>query len=129
MIVADTSVVIAALLGHDPARHSLSDRRLAAPHLIDVEVAHAIRGLVLGGKIHADDGERMLAAWQRVAVDRVPMTGLLPRVWALRDALTAYDAMFVATAEALGAPLVTCDRKLAQASRARCIVEVVPGAS
>ena len=57
------------------------------------------------------------------------MTGLLPRVWALRDALTAYDAMFVAAAEALRVPLVTCDRQLAHAGAARCTVEIVPGAS
>lgn len=71
----------------------------------------------------------MLAAWPRLAVNQVPMTRLLPRVWAQRDALTASDAMVVGTAEALGVPLETCDRKLAQAGRARCNVEVVPGAN
>lgn len=129
MIVVDTSVVVAALLGHDPARHALDDRRLVAPHLIDAEVAHALRGLVLGGRVTADDGERLLSVWQRLAIDRLPMTGLLPRAWALRDALTAYDAMFVTAAEALRVPLVTCDRQLAHAGAARCTVEIVPGAS
>lgn len=129
MIVVDTSVVVAALLGHDPARHALDDRRLVAPHLIDAEVAHALRGLVLCGRVTANDGERLLSVWQRLAIDRLPMTGLLPRAWALRDALTAYDAMFVAAAEALHVPLVTCDRRLAHAGAARCTVEIVPGAS
>lgn len=125
MIVADTSVTLAALLGHDPSRRALSGRRLLAPHLIDAELAHAVRGLVLGGKLGEADAARLLAAWPRLALDRLPMRGLLPRVWELRANLTAYDALFVAAAEAHDVPLVSSDRRLALATGPRCPIELV----
>ena len=63
-----------------------------APHLIDAEVAHALRGLALGGKITPGDGSRRLSAWRGLDIVRIPMAGLFPRVWELRANLTAYDA-------------------------------------
>lgn len=128
MIVADTSVVLAALLGHDPAREALSGRRLIAPHLIDAEIGQALRGLVLGGKVSREDAERVLSVWATLALDRLVMTPLLPRVWQLRDNLTCHDAMFVAAAEAHRVPLVTADRKLAAANGPRCRMEIVASA-
>lgn len=125
MIVVDTSAVIAALVGNDPARRALADRRLVAPHVVDAEVAHSLRGLVRGGKVSADDGQRLLRDWTRLVVDRVPMVGLLGRVWELRDNLSAYDAMFVAAAEMLEVPLVTMDRTLAAAPGPRCSIELI----
>lgn len=126
MIIVDTSVVVSALLGHDAARRALGGQRLVAPHLIDVEVAHALRGLVVGAKLGVDDGHRLLEAWAQLKVDRLPMTGLLGRVWELRDNLTAYDAVFVAAAERHGLPLVTADRRLATAAGPRCSIQLIP---
>lgn len=123
MIVVDTSAAVAALLGQSAARVALSRQRLAAPHFVDAEVAHAIRGLVRGSKLTSDQGEQVLRAWGDLAVDRLPMLGLLPRVWELRDNLTAHDALFVAAAESLDVPLVTADRRLATASGPRCRIE------
>lgn len=92
-------------------------------------MAHALRGLVLGGRLAKPDGRRLLKTWPRLAVDRLPMTGLLPRVWALRANLTAYDALYVAAAEAHDVPLVTCDRTLALATGPRCRMELVNAAA
>lgn len=126
MIVLDSSVALAALTGHRPAREAMVEQRLVAPHLIDVEVAHALRGLVIGGKISAADAGRVLERWGRLAVDRVAITPLLRRIWELRDNLTAHDATFVATAEAHDLPLVTADRRLATAAGPTCALQLIP---
>ncbi len=129
MIVVDSSAALAALLGRDAARTALTDRRLIAPHVIDAEVAHALRGLVLGGKLPEPEASRILGVWRELAVDRLPMRGLLPRVWELRDNLSAHDALFVAAAEVHEVPLVTADRRLASAPGTRCTIELIAGAS
>lgn len=125
MIVVDTSASLAALLGQAPARDALLGQRLLAPHVIDAEIAHALRGLVLGGKVTEEQGRDVLDAWSCLAVDRLSMAPLLPRVWELRDNLTAYDAVFVAAAEAHNIPLVTADRRLATAAGPRCRLELI----
>lgn len=129
MIVVDTSAAIAALLGRDAARSALAGRRLLAPHVIDAEIAHALRGLALGGKVTEPEASRVLGVWRAMAVDRLPMAGLLPRVWELRANLSAYDAFFVAAAEVHRVPLVTADRRLASAPGIRCTIELIAGAA
>ena len=57
--------------------------------------------------------------------DRVGVSGLLGRIWELRDNLSANDATHVAVAEALEAPLVTADGRLARAPGPRCTITVV----
>ena len=104
----------------------MGDHALVAPHLIDAEVAHALRGRALGRKIRSDVAVELLGVWAGLAVERTPITGLLSRIWELRDNLTAYDAAFVATAEALDLPLVTADRRLAAAPGLHCAVQVPP---
>lgn len=126
MIVVDSSAAVAALLGHQGAREALSSgRRLVAPHLIDAEVAHALRGLARGARLSEADARAALAAWGRLAIDRLPMVALIPRAWELRDNLTVDDALFVAAAETVGVPLVTADRRLVSAPGIRCRVELV----
>lgn len=126
MIVIDTSVVIAALAGHEASRQVITEARLVAPHHIDVEVAHAVVGLLRGGKLGEDAAQGVISAWRRLAVDRVAIAPLLPRVWELRENLTSSDAAFVAAAEANGIPLVTADRRLATAAGPRCAIHLVP---
>lgn len=126
MIVVDTSVVLAALLGHRAARVALSGQRLLAPAHIDVEVAHALRGLVRGGKLDHPNAAVALDAWRALAIDRIALPILLPRVWALRENLTAYDAAFVAAAEMYAVPLATADRRLANAVGPRCSIQLIP---
>lgn len=92
---------------------------------MDSEVAHALRSKVLRGDISADDASRALGIWARLGIDRFAVTGLLGRVWALRPNLTAYDASYVALAEALGCSLVTADRRLSRADGPTCPITVV----
>ena len=126
MIVVDASAAVAALLNAGPARTALSEETLHAPHLIDSEVAQALRRLVLRGSLGADDGWTALDSWRRLGVIRSPVGGLLDRVWELRENVSAYDASYLALAEALGCPLLTADARLGRAPGLRCPVTVVP---
>ena len=116
MIVVDASAVVdyVALRHVDtlPKRLTLGGT-LHAPHLIDVEVTHAVRGLVARGKLSVDGAflARMDAA--EMSITLYPHALLLERAWQLRDTLSTYDAVYVALAELLPAPLVTCDARLA----------------
>ncbi len=125
MIVADASTVVEALGGPGEARDAVLADLVEVPHIADAEVANALRGLVLRGRVSPDDGAALLHGWMRFESRRHDARPLLPRVWALRDVLTAYDATYVALAETLGCPLVTADRGLAAAPGIRCPVRLV----
>ncbi|MGY1780286.1 type II toxin-antitoxin system VapC family toxin [Geodermatophilus sp. SYSU D01036] len=126
MIVADASAVVSGLLNAGAARDLLARERIQVPHLVDVEVASALRRAATAGSVTAGQGWAALDTWRRLGAARHPVTGLLDRVWQLRGNLTAYDATYVALAEALGCPLVTADGRLARAPGLRCTVTVVP---
>jgi predicted nucleic acid-binding protein len=95
------------------------------PHLADSEVAHALRAQVLRGRVGADHARVALMRWARLGVRRYAAVGLLPRIWELRDNLTAYDATYVALAEQLACELVTADARLAGAPGPTCPITVV----
>ena len=101
------------------------EQTLHAPHLLDVEVAQVLRHYVASGEIDAQRGRLALANLADLPVQRYPHDLLLPRVWELRNNLTAYDAVYVALAEALDAPLLTRDRRLAAAAGRYARVELV----
>lgn len=129
MIVADASVVIAALiepgsLGRAAMRR-LETGIVAAPEVVDLEVVSGLRGLVRGGRLDAVNAGRSLAGLQALPLQRFPHEPLLPRIWQLRDNLTAYDASYVALAETLGCSLVTGDAGIAHSPGLRCRVEVL----
>ena len=126
MIVVDASAAVLALLGNDDARRSLSTNRLAAPHLVDTEVLHTMRKLLTRGSLSVNDAERSVGRWTRIEVQRFPMLWLTPRIWALRHNLSAYDACYVALAEALDCPLLTADARLAGAPGLACTMIVLP---
>jgi predicted nucleic acid-binding protein len=129
VIVADTSAVLRALVGEEPdpaLQERLASTTLHVPHLIDVELLHALRGLVLGRKISVDRANDARKDYVDLRLTRYPMRDLENRIWVLRDNLTAYDASYVALAEALDCPLVTSDAKLAKASGHYAEVEVYP---
>jgi predicted nucleic acid-binding protein len=86
-----------------------------APHLLDVEVAQALRRLVQQGERGQADARVALEELSALDLERHPHEPLLDRIWALRKNLTAYDATYVALAEALDAILLTCDGRLARA--------------
>lgn len=129
MMVPDASAVIEVLLQTERGRR-LEERLFApgetlhVPHLIDVEVAHAVRRVWRQSLI---DDERAaealddLAAWPLV---RYPHDLFLPRIWALRHTITAYDATYVALAEALGVTLWPCDVRLAASHGHDAAIEI-----
>jgi predicted nucleic acid-binding protein len=120
-IVVDASAVIELLLRSRRAV-TITDRILRAdvalhvPHLIDVEVAQVLRRYALAGDLDAARATEALADFADIRLERHPMEPMLQRIWALRHNMTAYDAAYVALAEALDAPLVTCDAKLGAAA-------------
>jgi len=126
VIVADASAAVAALTADGLARERLGRVPVHAPHLIDYEVASAMRRRVISGDITETSGKRALAQWSKIGVERYPAGGLLARMWELRRSLTAYDAAYAALAEALSCPLVTADGRLARAPGLRCEIQVVP---
>lgn len=114
MIVVDASAMVEALVGRDPQPALLDSLagELFAPHLIDVEVLSVLRGLTLAGKLDALAAEDALRDHFDFTITRYAAEPLADRVWELRHQFGAYDACYLALAEALGAPLHTCDRKL-----------------
>jgi len=130
VIVLDASVVLEVLL-RMPAGVALEERlfeadeTLHAPHLLDVEVAQVLRRYALAGEVEADRCRAALDDLAGLALTRYPHDFLMPRVWDLRGNLSAYDAVYVALAEALEAPLLTRDQRLANAPGHGARVEVV----
>ena len=130
MIVLDASATIELLLrtpsgSRVEARVFSPGESLHAPHLIDVEVAQVIRRYAAAGIIAAARGRDALRDLTDISLTRYPHDVLLERIWQLRNNFTAYDAAYLALAEALDAPLLTCDRKLASAASHHAQVEVV----
>ena len=126
MIVLDASAAVSALLNAGDARTALADESVHVPHLIDAEIAHAMRRQVLGRSLSPDDGWLALDTWRRLGVIRHPLAGLLDRVWQLRENVSAYDASYLALAETLGCALLTADARLSRVPGLRCSVTVVP---
>lgn len=126
MIVVDASAAVAALLNAGGARRALGSEQLHAPHLIDSEIANAVRRRVAAGTLPPDAGWVLLATWRRLGVMRHPVTSVLERVWELRENLTAYDASYVALAERLDCDLLTVDSRLSRAPGIRCPITLVP---
>lgn len=130
MIVVDASALIDVLL-RTPSAAAVEVRlfeigqTLHVPYLLDAEVAQVLRRYAANGEINPDRGEEALADLVDMPLQRYPHALLLPRVWQLRQNLTAYDAIYVALAEALEAPLLTRDRRLARAATHRARIEVV----
>ena len=125
MIVADASVGVLALLNDGPARALVSQEAIAVPHLIDVEVVHALRRRVLHDQLEAGYASNALRSWAQLGLRRFATVGLLDRIWALRENLTAYDASYVALAESLDCPLATADARLANAPGPTCTITIV----
>lgn len=126
MIVVDASAALSALLNAGPARRALAREQLHAPHLIDSEVANALRRLVAAKQLDADVGWTALDGFRHLGMTRYPVFSLLDRVWELRDNLSAYDASYVALAELLDCELVTADARLSRAPGLRCPISVMP---
>jgi predicted nucleic acid-binding protein len=130
MIVVDASALLETLLRTPTGesierRFAYSGQTLHAPHLIDIELAHVVRRYTAIGDVDPDRGRAILADLADFRLRRYPHAFLLQRVWELRNNLSAYDAVYVALAEALDATLLTRDRRLAAAAGQHARIEVV----
>lgn len=130
MIVVDACVILELLLATSKAaviekRLFDTGETLHAPHLLDVEVAQVLRRYYRFEDVSQQRGEQALRDLADLPIERYHHTVFLPRIWELRDNITAYDAVYIALAEALFAPLLTCDSKLANAPGNRALIELV----
>lgn len=131
MIVLDASAVLELLL-RLPLAHVVEERlataaSLHAPHVLDLEVAQVLRRFERAGTLHPSRGEAALQDLADLPLERYPHDLFLPRIWSLRNNATAYDACYLALAEALRAPLLTCDARLTGVPGHVALVEVVGG--
>ena len=129
MIVVDASALAAALADDetdgDVARKRLEGEQLAAPEVIDLEIASMLRRKCRVGAISLQRALTVLADLQTMRLSRRSHGPLLNRIWDLRENVTPYDAAYVALAEGLGATLVTADARLRRAPGPRCAIEVL----
>lgn len=125
MVVVDASVLVEALLIDGAARVRLAEANLQAPELIDAELLSVLRRLVLAGRLPEQHALQALATSQQLGLRRHASRHLWPRAWELRANLSAYDALYVALAEQLGATLLTADARVARAPGLKCPVEVM----
>ncbi|HUZ10392.1 MAG TPA: type II toxin-antitoxin system VapC family toxin [Acidimicrobiales bacterium] len=130
MIVVDASV-LANALGDDQAdgaraRAELSVAgELAGPDLVDVETVAVLRKRWIAGTLAA---RRFAAAVDDLAdlpLTRYPTLPFMRRAYDLRSTVTAYDAAYVALAEALDCELITADDRLSKAPGVRCAIRVL----
>ena len=126
--VLDASVAVTALTAPgSPAADLLSgdDAVFQVPSIFDAEVLSALRGLVRGGKFDGAAAAELVPDLMVLPIDRWHMSPLLPRMWELRENLTAYDAAYVALAELTGAVLVTGDERITASPGTRCDIQII----
>jgi predicted nucleic acid-binding protein len=130
MIVVDASAVLEFLLqtplgARVEARLFRRDDEFHVPHLLDVEVVQGLRRLVRTGEVSSSRATEAIADLSELDLHRHSHLDLLGRAWKLRDNISAYDAMYVALAEAIDASIVTCDAALSKAPGHRAAIELI----
>jgi len=129
VIVLDASAVAELLIrtaaGSRVAARIERASSLHAPGLIDLEVLQVLRRYRTIGRLTRERGGQAVTDLHDLPLRRYPHDPFLFRIWQLKDNLTAYDAAYIALAEALGAPLVTRDARLAGVPGTRAVVEVL----
>lgn len=130
LAVVDASVLVAFYASDDPRRTQVAQRLAAgdalfAPAHLDAEIVSALRGLARRSPSMVPTVPAALHHLAGMPLRRMPLTPLLNRIWQLRDNITPYDAAYVALAERLNGPLITCDHKLTTATGARCPYDLI----
>ncbi|MGL5859094.1 MAG: type II toxin-antitoxin system VapC family toxin [Angustibacter sp.] len=129
MLVVDASCLYEVLVGGsaaEPIRERLlADVDHAAPHVVDVEVLGVVRREHLRGQLDRTEATQAVEDLDAWPGERFGHRPLLVRAWELRHTVRGWDAMYVALAEALGATLLTSDRRLAAAAGPTCAIETV----
>jgi predicted nucleic acid-binding protein len=130
LIVVDASALIEILLRTERAdrlmeRAFSGSEQMHAPQLLDIEVTQVLRRLVRQKDIAPSRAAQALEDLANLLIERHDHQPMVQRIWQLRDSLSAYDGTYVALAEALAAPLLTCDAKLAGVHGHRATVELV----
>lgn len=129
MIVADASAVLDLLL-RTPRSEALERELLGAgdelhaPELLDVEIAQGLRRLCLAGQLPERRAAAVLEDLAQLFIVRHGHQELVRRAWQLRDVMTVYDGVYVALAEGLSAPLLTCDARLARSHGHRAAIRL-----
>jgi predicted nucleic acid-binding protein len=127
--VVDNSALVELLAGRNPdpeLARRLMTSNLAAPETLDAEALSALRSMARCGEIPEAEARRHLEHIGMAPVTRVSPRVLTRRAWAMRHAVSAYDALYVALAEELDVPLITCDKRLAGANGHNARIEVYP---
>ena len=130
MIVLDASAVLEVLLrsqaGLEIEKRIFSPREIIfAPHLLDLEVVQVLRRYSASGEIDSERGKEAIEDLSDLPINRYPHDIFLHRIWDLRQNMSAYDAVYVALAETLPAPLLTRDAHLASAPGHEAVIELI----
>ena len=129
MLVLDASVVVELLISDDVKKiarleNRLTNEVLVAPDHMWIEVASVIARLNRVGRLSDADAARIIFHFQRLNIRPIGTSGLVSQLWDMRQNIRPYDAAYVAVAEALHSPLLTCDKKLSKATGATCTFEL-----
>lgn len=129
MLVVDASVLapVIADAGSDGRRfrERLRDETVAGPDLLRIEVTSVFRRHANIGQLKPAQADAAISDLLAFPIRVFPTAHLLRRVWELRQNMTAYNGCYIALAEAVDSPLVTADRRLANAPGSRCEIEVL----
>jgi predicted nucleic acid-binding protein len=129
LIVVDCSAMVELLAAGTEVGEAIADRlattqSVNAPYLLDGEITSALLGLVRGQKITEREADAALSSYREFPIERHDVLPLWSRIKILYANLSAYDAQYVALAEALGVPLITADARIKRSKAARCGIEV-----